>query len=97
MFFLISIGTPGCGGLIAAALRMVPRWNVPAAARPPATRPERCRKVRRSIGVGPIAEVEPCILVRAAWPSLRLVSLAHSLLQRFVPGTPVRSEERRVG
>ncbi len=39
---------PGGGGGPALALRTAPTDKVPSAARPPAVRPERCRKLRRS-------------------------------------------------
>src|SRR3546814_17695692 len=54
--FLISVGTPGCGGLIAPAFRMVTSWNVPAAGRPTAGRPEGAREVRAATGRPPRTE-----------------------------------------
>ncbi len=40
---------PGAGGGPASALRTLPRGSAPSAASPPAVRPERRRKARRSI------------------------------------------------
>src|SRR4051812_34910026 len=48
MFLWMVTAAPGVGGGPAFALRTPASGKAPSAARPPATRPERCRKDRRS-------------------------------------------------
>src|ERR1700737_2640385 len=47
-FFRVVTVVPGAGGGPASALRPAPIDKAPSAARLPAVRPERCRKLRRS-------------------------------------------------
>src|SRR3954463_12508759 len=51
-FLRIVTVAPGGGGGPASALRTLPPPGVPSAARPPAVRPERRRKLRRSMPPG---------------------------------------------
>src|SRR5262252_5641523 len=48
MLLRTSSGAPGLGGGPASALRTLASGNAPSVANPPATRPERRRKLRRS-------------------------------------------------
>src|ERR671912_487582 len=91
MFFLISVFAPGTGpGMVAArALRTDPSWIDPIAARPPTARPDRLRKLRRSIASSARPAVTACSLLRLASPLLRLISMAPSLLQRLVAVRPI--------
>src|SRR5829696_614875 len=84
MFFLMTVSTPGFGPSIAFALRTAPSWIEPTAARPPMARPERARKLRRSIASIAIPAVMAWNFPRLASPFLRLISMAASLLQGLV-------------
>ena len=50
MLFLRTISTPGVVGPASAVPTMVMEETAPAAAKPPAAKPDRFRKARRSIG-----------------------------------------------
>src|SRR5690606_6506215 len=91
MLFFSSIATPGWGGLIAAALRTDPSWNVPIAANPPAARPERRRNVRRSRGAECPPLISDCNFVWPACPLLRFVNMGVTSLFR---GIAVHTIER---
>src|SRR4051794_32079108 len=93
MFLRMTVGWPAMRGP-ASARCTAPSCSEPSAARAPAVRPERCRKVRRSVKVGPTCvaseEVETdatgiagCV-ARPTAPRLRLISIAPSLVERLV-------------
>src|SRR3954447_23735303 len=73
------------GGVSAAlALRIEPSCTPPRAASPPAARPERFRKPRRSRTSAASPVVRAWRLLRRASPPLRLISMAALLLQGLV-------------
>src|SRR5437762_9110591 len=63
-FLRMSTAAPGAAGGPASALRTLVNGKVPIAARPPATRPERRRKVRRSNPLLEPPAAAPAKLVR---------------------------------
>src|SRR5258707_352670 len=74
MFFLISVGTPTIFGP-AFALRTEPCGIKHRAAPPPAARPERRRKVRRSRTPDARPAATPCKRALLADPSLRFINM----------------------
>src|SRR6266566_5504017 len=84
MFLRVSTGAPGLGGGPASALRTLPSGRAPTVASPPAMRPERGRKLRRSSAPPDWPANAAASVPRRASRSVRLISTAASLLGRIL-------------
>src|ERR1700756_4410741 len=83
MFLRVSTGAPGLGGGPASALRTPASGSAPSVASPPAARPERRRKLRRSSAPPDWLAGAAASVPRRASRSVRLISTAASLLGRI--------------
>ena len=72
IFLRLVTAAPAGGGGPASALRTLPSGSVPSADKLPATRPERCRKVRRS---KPLADWPSSAAPSVLWSTRGCVSL----------------------
>src|SRR5690606_2873106 len=98
-FLRITVSAPMVGPGTASARCTAPGSSEPKAASPPAARPECRRKLRRSSMPVPPVSLERTGLAlprMMSSPVLRLISMAASLLQRFiaigaVEGLPIRT------
>src|SRR6266851_4345765 len=90
MFLRTSTGVPALGGGPAAALRTLPSGKAPSVASPPATRPERRRKLRRSSAPPDWPASAAASVPRRASRSVRLISTAASLFRRILVDAVIR-------
>src|SRR5215831_9950896 len=74
IFLRVSTGAPALGGGPASALRTLASGNAPSVASPPATRPERRRKPRRSSAALDWLANATASVPRLASRSVRLIS-----------------------
>src|SRR5262249_30181620 len=84
MFLRTSTRAPALGGGPASALRTLPSGRTPGVAKPPATRPERRRKPRRSSAALDWPARAAASVLRRDSRSVRLISTAASLFGRIL-------------
>src|ERR1700720_4520984 len=84
MFLRVSTGAPGLGGGPASALRTLPSGRAPRVSKPPATKPGRRRKPRRSAAPPDWPANAAASVPRRASRSVRLISTAASLFARIL-------------
>src|SRR5580700_4377707 len=90
MLLRVSTGMPALGGGPASALRTLPSGRAPSVANPPARRPERRRKPRRSSAPFDCPASAAASVPRRASRSVRLISTAASLFGRILVDAVVR-------